>query len=184
MFNLDEQKKPEVATEIIKQKIAGDHQHIFEAWLKKISNAAQRHPGYLGVETLRPLSKNSDIYTCIFRFDKHKNMEKWLASFERKTLLIELDEITSSKPMFHTYIGLATWLYPTTKHNQPSRHKMALTTFLSIWALVHIAMNYIHPFIPGSDLIREMLVIAIIVLIMTYMVTPLLMKLLSAWLYK
>ena len=111
-------------------------------------------------------------------------MDKWIESDECKMFLRELDEITSSKPTFKTYTGLATCLCPASKQNQPSRHKMALVTFLSIWTLVHIAMNYIHPLIPGPDLVREMLVIAIIVLFMTYMVMPLLMRLLSVWLYK
>ncbi|MFC1748926.1 hypothetical protein ACFL2V_08965, partial [Pseudomonadota bacterium] len=64
----------------------------------------------------------------------------------------------------------------------PSRHKMAVITFFSIWVLVHVMMNYVHPVIPGTPLVREILVVAIIVLVMTYAVMPMLVKLLSNWL--
>lgn len=74
--------------------------------------------------------------------------------------------------------------HPSTKHKKPSRHKMALVTFFSIWTLVHIAMNYIHPIIPGPDFIREMLVVALIVVLMTYIVMPILMKQFYEWLHE
>jgi len=185
MHNLLDKEKQIIATVIAKHQIAKDKHQLFEEWLKKISQAAQCYSGYLGTETMRLLEKSNQSYACIFRFDTFKNLERWVASDERRRLLHELDDLALSKPSFVEYTGLKLWLPPSTGITKPpSRHKMAFLTFLSIWALVHIVMNYVHPLIPGSAIVREMLVIAIIVLLMTYAVIPLLTKLLSNWLYK
>ena len=185
MHKQPNKEKQSTATVLVKHQIAQDKHQLFEAWLKKISQTAQSYSGYLGTETMRPVEASDHNHVCIFRFDTYKNLERWIACDDRRRLLHELDDLASSKPSFVRYTGSELSFPPSTEAiKPPSRHKMALVTFFSIWALVHIIMNYVHPLIPGSALVREMLVIAIIVLLMTYAVMPLLTKLLSKWPHK
>ena len=181
---LDENKQS-TATVLVKHQVSPEKHQAFELWLKKISKAAQRYSGYLGTETMRSIETSDHNYVSIFRFDTYKNLETWIVSNDRRRLINELNDLISTPPSFSGYRGLEMWLpssIETTK--TPSRHKMAVLTFFSIWVLVHVMMNYVHPVIPGTPLVREILVVAIIVLVMTYAVMPMLVKLLSNWLCK
>jgi len=182
MHNQNTQEKLSTPTVIVKHEIAKDKHPLFEEWLDKISQAAQCYAGYLGTEVMRPLDERDHNYVCIFQFDSFNNLEKWLGSDNRKRLLQELDHLTLSESSFVEYSGLALW-FPHLAKETPSRYKMVLVTFFAIWALVHIVMNYIHPLVPGPEFVRELLVVATIVLLMSYVVMPLLTKLLSRWLY-
>lgn len=178
-----QEEKPATPTVIVKHEVAVGKRLLFEAWLDKVSQAAQCYSGYLGTEVMRPLDGKDSSYVSIFRFDTYNNQQKWLVSDERKKLLHELESLTSSSSSFVAYSGEALRLPHLPKRTKPvPRHKMALVTFFAIWALLHIVTNHIHPLMPGPEFVREMLVIAIIVLLMTYAVMPLLTKLLARWL--
>ncbi len=167
---------------IVKYRVKEDKCLFFEKWLGKISQAAQNYRGYLGVEIMQPAFCTAQYYTCIFRFDSLDNLEPWMQSEERNRLLSELKGVVISTPVFQRHSEIQS--YDTSSNMEPSRHKMALITFFSIWLLVHIIMNYLHPLLSGPALFKEMVVVAIIVYLMTYVVMPPLVMLLSKWLTK
>lgn len=167
---------------IVKYRVKKDKCLFFEKWLEKIFQAAQKYRGYLGAEIMQPSSYTAQYYTCIFRFDSLENLEPWMQSDERNRLLSELKGVFISTPVFQQHSVIQS--YYTSSDTEPSRHKMALITFISIWLLVHIIMNYLHPLLPGPALFKEMVVVAIIVYLMTYVVMPPLVMLFPKWLAK
>jgi antibiotic biosynthesis monooxygenase (ABM) superfamily enzyme len=90
MHDLPDKENQSIATVLVKHQITKDKHHLFEEWLKKIFQAAQCYSGYLGTETMRSLETSNYNYACIFRFDTFKNLERWVASDERRRLLREL----------------------------------------------------------------------------------------------
>ncbi|MDP2561616.1 hypothetical protein [Psychrobium sp. 1_MG-2023] len=60
---------------------------------------------------------------------------------------------------------------------KPSRHFIALITYLALVPLVYFVPEWINPFLPSSKLIKVAVDVAIIVPIITYMVMPITMHL-------
>lgn len=65
---------------------------------------------------------------------------------------------------------------------QPPKYKMAILTFLVLWPLVHFIPSIIMKYFVISPLLLEVLSIAIIVFLMTYVIMPVVTKLLREWL--
>src|SRR3712207_7051213 len=59
----------------------------FEEWVSGILAAANRFPGYLGSEVLRPSDPEDNEYKIIFRFDHASNLHAWENSEERRRWL-------------------------------------------------------------------------------------------------
>jgi antibiotic biosynthesis monooxygenase (ABM) superfamily enzyme len=55
----------------------------FEEWVSGILTAANKFPGYLGSEVLRPSEHDDNEYKIIFRFDHASNLHAWETSEER-----------------------------------------------------------------------------------------------------
>lgn len=54
----------------------------------------------------------------------------------------------------------------------PSKHLMTLLHFFVIWLLVHLLIPLTSEFMENSPILGEMVTVALIVLIMTYIVSP------------
>ena len=82
--------------------------------------------------------------------------------------------------------GLETWFTLPDKApmKPPPRHKMALVTLLAVYPIVNLLNAFVIPHLTAlHPMIRALVVCIAIVVLMTYMVMPLLTRLLFRWLY-
>lgn len=55
---------------------------------------------------------------------------------------------------------------------KPNKHLMAIATYLSLLPLVYFVPKLLNPYLPESELLRLMILLAIIVPITSYLILP------------
>jgi antibiotic biosynthesis monooxygenase (ABM) superfamily enzyme len=181
-------------TVIVKRIVKKNKIKEFEEWLSGISRDVSRQNGSMGIDIIRPTDKESKPeYVIIFRFDNYDNLMKWENSSIRNEWLKKGRELVQSDPDVQKLTGLEFWFTPSSKKNlysmplnSPRRYKMVIVTIPVIALLLLTLVPQIH-FI-GESLsvpytIRFVIAIAIMVLLMTYFIMPLLTRVLRPWLF-
>ena len=150
----------------------------------------------MGIDIIRPTnnSKSKIEYVIIFRFNKYDNLK-----LEKTSVLNEWlqkgRELAEPDYDVQKLTGLEFWFIPYLNEESssllplipPPRYKMAIVTIpvISILLLTLVPQIYILTemlLIPYA--IRLVIAITITVLLMTYLIMPLLTKLLRPWLFK
>jgi uncharacterized protein len=181
-------------TVIVKRIVKKNKIKEFEEWLSGINREVSRQNGSMGIDIIRPTDKESKPeYVIIFRFDNYVNLTKWENSSIRNEWLKKGRELVQTDPDVQKLTGLEFWFTPYPKRNShsmlldsPRRYKMVIVTIPVIALLLLTLVPQIH-FI-GESLsipysIRFVIAIAIMVLLMTYFIMPLLTKVLRPWLF-
>lgn len=75
-------------TLVIQHDVRPECRPDYERWLKQIAGEAQRFPGHLGVNIIRPHAA-AGAYTIVLRFDSHAHLTRWIESETRKRLIGE-----------------------------------------------------------------------------------------------
>jgi antibiotic biosynthesis monooxygenase (ABM) superfamily enzyme len=151
-----------------------------------------RQEGSMGTEIIRLIDKESKPeYVIIFRFNNYENLRKWENSSIRNEWLRKGRELVQADPDIQKLTGFEFWFTPYSKKSDstpvisPPRYKMVIVTIPVISLLLLTLVPQIHfvtemLFIPYS--IRFVIAITITVILMTYLIMPVLTKLLRPWL--
>ena len=75
---------PDVVTAVIEHDVRAGAAVDYEAWLQHITACAQRFPGHVGVNIIRPPPDNRR-YTIVVRFDTLEHL-RWLGSRRRRLI--------------------------------------------------------------------------------------------------
>jgi antibiotic biosynthesis monooxygenase (ABM) superfamily enzyme len=149
----------------------------------------------MGIDIIKPTDKDSKKpeYVIIFRFNDYDNLTKWENSSIRNDWLQKGRKLVQADPNVQKLTGLEFWFTPYSKKSSsltpvisPPRYKMVIITIPVISLLLLTLVPQIHSvterlFIPYS--IRFIIAITITVILMTYLIMPLLTKLLRPWLF-
>jgi uncharacterized protein len=181
-------------TVIVKRIAKKDRIKEFEEWVSGISKEMSRQDGSMGTEIIRPTDKESKPeYVIIFRFNNYDNLTKWENSSIRNEWLRKGRELVEADPDVQKFTGFEFWFTPYSKRSSglaplipPPRYKMVIVTIPVISLLLLTLVPQIHfvtemLFVPYS--IRFIIAITITVLLMTYLIMPLLTRLLRPWLF-
>lgn len=166
-------------TVLVRHVVAPDRVEQFREWVAGISTACGEFEGYLGTEVIRPVDSDTDDneFVVIFRFDSRPNLERWVDSEEREAWLARGREFKSEDAVLEQH-SLEFWFAPPGAAAVPRRYKMAIVTFLVIWPMVHFIPRAVARGVGSRGLLAEALGTATIVLAMTYVVMPLVSRLL------
>ena len=183
-------------TVIVKRIAKKDKIQEFEEWLSGISKEVARQEGFMGTDIIRPSSNASKLeYVIIFRFDNYDNLSKWEKSSIRNEMLQNGRKLVEADPDVQKFTGLEFWFTPYFKDESiphvpltpPPRYKMVMVTIPVISILLVTLVPQIHFLTEMLSIpfpIRLVIAITITVLLMTYVIMPLLTKLLKPWLFK
>jgi uncharacterized protein len=179
---------------IVRRIAKKDRIKEFEEWVPGISNEMSKQDGSMGTEIIRPIDKESKPeYVIIFRFNNYNNLMRWENSAIRNEWLRKGRELAVADPDVQKLTGFEFWFTPYSKKSLdltpvilPPRYKMVIVTIPVISLLLLTLVPQIHfitemLFIPYS--IRFVIAITITVILMTYLIMPLLTKLLRPWLF-
>ena len=196
--NSNKQLKP--VTIIVKRIAKKDRIKEFEEWLSGISKEVSRQEGSIGIDIIRPTpnttnSKSKSEYVVIFRFNSYENLEKWEKSPIRNEWLQKGRKLAESDPDVQKMTGLEFWFTPYFKDESspliplqpPPRYKMVIVTIpvISILLLTLVPqINFLTEMLSIPFPVRLVIALTIIVLLMSYVIMPLLTKLLKFWLFK
>jgi hypothetical protein len=189
--NSDKHSQP--VTVIVKRVAKKSKTKEFEEWLSGISKEVSKQDGNMGIDIIRPTDKERPEYVIIFRFNNYDNLTKWENSSIRDEWLQKGRELAQFDPDVRKLTGLEFWFTPYSEKSShlihlssPARYKMVIVTIPVISLLLLTLVPQIHLitemlFIPYS--IRFVIAITITVILMTYLIMPLLTKLLRPWLF-
>jgi|SRR6185312_11504228 len=184
-------------TVIVKRIAKKDKINEFEEWLSIISKEFSKQDGSMGIDIIRPTNSNKtkSEYVIIFRFNTYDNLEKWEKSAIRNEWLQKSWELSEAHYDVQKLTGLEFWFTPYLKDgsssrvpiNPPPRYKMVIVTIpvISILLLTLVPqIRVLTEMLSIPYVIGLVIAIIILVLLMTYVIMPLLTKLLRSWLYK
>jgi antibiotic biosynthesis monooxygenase (ABM) superfamily enzyme len=172
-------------TAVASRRVKPGREREFEEWVSGILAAANKFPGYLGSEVLRPSDPEDDEYRIIFRFDHESNLHAWENSEERQRWLEQV------RPLLHeekvdVLTGLETWFTLPSKPGEPAppRYKMAIVTWLAVFPMVAVIFSLFGHWLDLLPmLLRTMVFTVVMVTLMTYVIMPRMTRLFSFWLY-
>ena len=170
---------------VIALRVKSGCEEAFEKLLHDMAADAMNFEGHIGVNVIRP-KPGCGEYTFIYRYNTSAQLKAWLDSEVRAQRLKEVEPLCEGPKEEQQLTGLETWFTLPDKApmKPPPRHKMALVTLLAVYPIVNLLNAFVIPHLTAlHPMIRALVVCIAIVVLMTYMVMPLLTRLLFRWLY-
>jgi antibiotic biosynthesis monooxygenase (ABM) superfamily enzyme len=78
-----------LVTVVVTHRVGPENIDEFLEWQERLRLAESRFPGFRGTELFRPVEGIQDEWTALYRYKTAEDLERWLASDERKGLLAE-----------------------------------------------------------------------------------------------
>lgn len=173
------------ATVVITRVISPGHRDDYERWLVRTIAAAARFPNSLGVVVLTPKPGDPDVFRLVHRFADEASLRAWEESDTRRHLSSEADAFSTARRQEAT--GMETWftIGEAPIPSPPKKWKMAVVTFAAVYVITWIIIPRQQAWLPESWPFYATNVItnAIIAVLMTYAVMPVMARALRRWLY-
>lgn len=177
----------DAVTTVVRRRVRPDRRDEYEAWLRRLQDAAGGLPGYLGAEVHPPAAgAEPAVYTSVFRFASLDD----LASFERSDLrrraLDEVVPLVEADAVWETQTGLEFWFSPPpgTVVAQPVRWRMAVVVGSVVYLLVLVFGTLAATLLDGWPMpLRLAVVIVVEITLMTYVLLPWLTRRLARWIF-
>jgi antibiotic biosynthesis monooxygenase (ABM) superfamily enzyme len=136
----------------------------------------------MGINVILP-GNNEREYVVIFRFDTYEHLRAWQESGIRGELLKKSESFREGGQSYQMKSGLEYWFAPSTSPMVPPQWKMAIVTVLGVWPVSMLVPWLLNPFITNlSQAVQALLIAVGIVIILTWAVMPVLVRILRPWL--
>jgi antibiotic biosynthesis monooxygenase (ABM) superfamily enzyme len=136
----------------------------------------------MGIDVILPGATRGE-YVVIFRFDTYEHLRAWQESDIRRELLEKAEPFRENEPSYPMESGLEYWFAPPGTPASPPRWKMALVTVLGVWPVSMLVPRLLMPLIRNLSLTLQALFMAMgIVILLTWVVMPVLVRILRPWL--
>ena len=159
----------------------------FEAELHDFISRSLQTEGQLGVSVMRPVQKSgSREYGILRRFSDAASRDFFYKSPLFEEWEVKVASLTEGGPKHQELSGLETWFALPGQRAviPPPRWKMALVTVLGVWPVSLLVPWLLNPMINGLPSPLQALFVAVgIVILLTWVVMPVLVRILKRWLY-
>jgi uncharacterized protein len=154
----------------------------FQQALREFFQTSFAHGGVLGASMLIPASSSaSREYGILRTFANEKERDAFYASPRFKAWEERARTLTEGDPVYRQLHGLEAWFR---SPNPPPRWKMAVATFLGVFPVAMILNLTLGPTIGSWPFIlRNAVFNACVVALLTWVVMPLVIRLLRGWLH-
>lgn len=161
---------------------------VFERTLRSLVEAGETSPGRLGVDVLTPAPGSDDLdeWQVVLRYRTEADLCAFRRSRKVRTSRARLDALTVGAPRVERIHGMETWFALSDRRDvsPPPKWKMAIVSILAIYPLILFVQPVIAPLVRGAPrwlaILTEMTAISPL---MTWVVLPLVIRLLKTWLY-
>lgn len=178
----------EVVTLVVKHRIKQGREADYEAWLRRIVRIAGERPGHLGVDVIRGKQGGLALFTCVLRYRSTTDLERWLDSALRKTLIEEAAPMLADGDQVEVGGVNEFWFSPLADIGaKPPRWKQAVVSLfviLPLTLLVPIVWGPVlrlHPLL-SNYFVGTFLITVTIVLLVVYLMMPAATRLFAPWL--
>lgn len=174
-------------TTVVTRRVRPERRHDYESWLRRLLADAESLDGYLGAEIHRPPEGASEVtYTSVFRFASVEQLRAFQRSDLRRRYLDEVVDLVEADAVWDTTTGLELWFSPPpgTVVAQPVRWRMALVLGCVVYLLVLVFGAVASALLGSWPLpLRLAVVIAVEIVVMTYLLLPWLTTRLARWIF-
>ena len=167
----------------ITRRVRPGHEAEFQAALHKFLHASLAQDGVLGATMIVPLpGSDSREFGILRSFANERERGDFYASPLFKAWEINIEPLTESNSRTHwPLLGLEAWFR---SPNPPSRWKMAIATFLGVFPSATILNLTLGAAIRSWNiLLRNAVFAACTVALLTWLVMPLVTRVLRGWLH-
>ncbi len=120
-------------TVVVSRLVFPGYEKEYDAWVRKLSEAARQSPGNTGFTALIPETGKGGLHHIIMSFADEKSMHIWETSYIRQKLSHEADAFSRRSRQQAT--GLETWfsIPDCPQLDTPPHWKMAIVTFIGVY---------------------------------------------------
>lgn len=174
-----------VATVVVSHRVRPADEAEFVSWQGRMTEAERRFPGFAGSELFRPVAGVQEDWIAVYRYASADDMDRWLESDERRTLLREgqrfqdydLRKITNSFGSWFSFGANGETVA------EPPSWKTALSVLVGLYPTVVLLTLAISALWKGAPLWSSLLVGNILsVSLLTWVVMPIVTRALRFWL--
>jgi len=174
------------ATEVIITRIKPGKEEAYRAFADKIQRAQQNYPGYIG-SFVQPPHQNETGFTTVLRFKAERDLDRWLNSPERKTLLEEADDLIEGFEAQRVDTSFPGWVPadPATG-KPPNMWKTAGLVLLVLFPVIMLELRFLNPVLRTLNTppaLGTFIGNAISVALTTWPLMPLVIRAFHAWLF-
>ena len=159
----------------------------FEEALHDFVTRSLQTEGQLGMSVMRPVQgSGSREYGILQRFRDAESRDRFYSSLLYKQWEAKEESLIEGGPKHQNLSGLETWFVIPGQRadNPPPRWKMATSTILGVWPASILVPWVLNPFMIGLPWLLQALFVAVgIVIVLTWVIMPVLVRILRPWLY-
>jgi hypothetical protein len=159
----------------------------FEAALNDFIAGSLRTGGQLGISVMRPVEgSGSREYGILQRFKDEDSRDRFYSSSIYKQWEALEESLVEGGTKHPHLSGLETWFVGPGQRAMvpPPTWKMAIVTIAGVWPASMLVPWLFNPFMGGLNWLLQALIIAIgIVVLLTWVIMPVLVRILRPWLY-
>ncbi len=181
------EKSAEPAAVLALRTVRPGLEEKFEVELHDFISRSLQTEGQLGVSVMRPVQgSGSREYGILRRFSDSESRDRFYESPVFKQWEITVASLTEGEPKHQHLSGLETWFVLPGQRAliPPPPWKMAVVTVLGVWPVSMFVPWLLNPLLSGLPSAPQALFVAVgIVILLTWVVMPMLVRLLKRWLY-
>jgi antibiotic biosynthesis monooxygenase (ABM) superfamily enzyme len=185
MAETPEPPQHDAVTVVVHRRIKEGSEDAFHAAMQTFTQFALSFPGHRGMQLLRLVAGGRD-YTVVARFASKEVRHAFTSTPEYATWQRRLGELTEGDPRIDELSGLEGWFASGDAPSlpKPGKVKMAVATFIGVFPVSTIVGVLVVPYIQQLPmLLVNAIVAALIVILLTWVVMPIVTRLLHRWLF-
>lgn len=172
--------------EVIFSKVKPGEHERYSQWAERMREAQRESAGYIG-SLLQPPDDPDGFWTTIIRFDSSANLEQWMRSSRRYTLLQEAKSFVEVEHLSKVKSSFPGW-FPTdpVTGQGPPNWKAALLVLLGLFPIVMLEMKYLSPLLTAFGLhasVATFLGNMLSVALTSFVTMPICVRLFDWWLF-
>lgn len=155
----------------------------FEAAQRELLARAAAAPGYVDAELIRPAT-GSDEWTLLFRFATGDHLDAWMGSDERRSAAERMADLVIDERFQTVGGGVGGWFPEAADPDQvaPPRWKQALAILLALFPVAWAVGRLLAPWADDAPVLVQLAANALGVAALTWLVMPVVNRLLGWWL--
>jgi uncharacterized protein len=174
------------ATVVVSRKVRPESEPAFQGWAEGFEREMARFPGHLRCQLIPPVLNAQSEWVFVSTFDSARNLQVWLSSSVRSRWLARLEPMVAGPDEAQVISGLEALfgLLPPNVAAPPPVWKVALSVFAGLYPASLLNALFLAPLLKDLALPWRVLVsVGVLVGAMTWVVMPLVTRLLRPWLY-
>jgi len=171
------------ASSVFAYRIRPERQAEFEDWRRRIFQEVRKWDGFLGTESFDALDGPEPEFIVVVRFDSRANLDAWMQSKERRTLLKELGRYVHHFKLRRIGSGFEGWFDTSENAAPPARWRQALVILSALFPVIMVFRQLLSPVFQIFPLpVAFLILLTLDLAFLTYAVMPVYSRLMNFWL--